>query len=92
MVVSSSLYKEAVERFGKENQLLVTIGELSELSSELAKALIPQHKTPEEELLLEIADVCIMMEQLKVIYGEDNINRAIELKLKKVAKHVYGRS
>ncbi len=90
IMVTSKLYKQAVDKFGKDNQLLVTVGELAECSSEIAKCLIPQHETDEDALLLEIADVCIMVEQLHIIYGKDRINSAIRYKLDKVKRHING--
>ena len=89
-MVETPLYKEAVEKFGHENQMLVTIGELSECAAELARYLIPQHKEDNtEELLDEMADAYIMLRQMEIIFGDD-LHKAIFKKLKKVQKHVHG--
>lgn len=86
-MVQSDLYRQAVEKFGKEHQLIVTFGELAEASSEIARHMIPARKHDEQDLIDEFADVCIMMEQMKVIYGERLI-AAINKKLSKLEKHV----
>ena len=86
-MVQSKLYKEAVETFGKENQMVVTIGELAECTAELAKVFISNREEDEEAILDELADVCIMMAQMEVIYG-DRLNSAIHKKLGKVKNHI----
>jgi len=83
MIVDTELYQEAVNKFGKEHQLLVTTGELAECIAEIAKHQIPKHQHEEEDLIDEIADVCIMMGQMEVIYGNDLV-QAIHKKLNKL--------
>jgi len=85
--VISSLYKEAVDTFGIENQLAVTMGELAECSAEIAKSFIKQRELDEPAMLLEMADVCIMMSQMHYHYG-DKLTNAINIKLKKVRGHL----
>lgn len=61
------LYKSAIETFGASNQQIVAIEELSELQKEITKLLRGQGGLI--NLAEEIADVEIVVEQLKVIYG-----------------------
>jgi len=89
-MVKSSLYSKAVEKFGKDHQLLVTVGELSELSAEISNHLISTHKSKDDDIVMEIADVCIMLEQCKIIFGEDKVDAAIRYKLTKVQRHING--
>ena len=86
-MVQTALYEEAVNRFGKEHQLIVTFGELSEATAEIAKHMIPARPHDEQDLIDELADVCIMMEQMKVIYGE-RLTQTIHKKLDKLEKHI----
>jgi len=81
------IYTEAVKKYGKEHQLIVTFGELSECAAEIAKHMIPDRVHDEQELINELADVCIMMEQCHVIYGEA-LSKAIHTKCKKLRKHI----
>jgi len=82
-----TIYEEAVEKYGKDHQLIVTFGELSECIAEIARRMIPDRVDNEVELIHELADVCIMMEQMKVIYS-DKLDKAIETKLKKLRRHI----
>jgi len=84
----SSIYEDAVKKFGKDHQLLVTAEELSEAAVKIIQ-LVNRKRDVEDELVEELADCIIMLRQCKVIYGED-LDIAVEKKLKKVAKHVYG--
>lgn len=86
-MVQSKLYKEAVETFGAKNQHIVTIGELAECSAEIAKMFISNREADEDKILNELADVVIMMEQMKVIYG-DSLVQAVYKKLRKVKQHI----
>lgn len=86
-MVQSKIYKQAVDKFGKEHQLLVFIGEMSECIAEIARHQIPAREHDETELIEEIADVVIMTEQMRVIYGEDLI-QAIYKKLRKLEGHI----
>ncbi len=86
-MVQSNLYKEAVETFGKDNQMIVTVGEMAECSAEIARMFIKNRDADEEAIVEELADVCIMMAQMEVIYG-DSLNQAIMKKLDKVKGHI----
>ena len=86
-MVQSDLYRQAVEKYGKEHQLVVTFGELSEATAEIARHMIPARLHDEQDLINELADVCIMMEQMKIVYGEQLIT-AINKKLEKLEKHI----
>lgn len=57
--------------FGKRNQVLKAIEELSELQKELCKALLTPKtlcEVPTETIIDELADVEIMCEQLRHIF------------------------
>ena len=85
---NGTIYEHAVDRFGKDHQLLVTAEELSEAAVKIIQ-LVNRKRDVEEELIEELADCIIMLRQCKVIYG-DKLDIAVEKKLKKVEKHVYG--
>lgn len=81
-----ALLHKAVQKWGKEAQLLMVLEEMSELQKEILKN-INRNKDNIQEIIEETADVEIMLEQLKYIY---HIHKAVEekipLKLQKV-KH-----
>lgn len=62
----NSLYLSAILAFGKEKQKIKVLEELGELSVEVAKMI--NGIGDEERLVDEIADVEIMLEQLKIMY------------------------
>lgn len=61
-----SIYMSAIRKFGKSAQIVVAIEELSELTKELTKTL--REKCNLKNISEEMADVEIMLEQLKLIF------------------------
>lgn len=74
--IQRSILKEAIRTFGESNQITVAIEEMSELTKELCKV---KRQFSEGEKYLsqdtinalseEMADVSIMLEQLKIIFS-----------------------
>ena len=62
------LYEEVRKKYGSVHQVLIAIEELSELQKELCKSLRGDDAIPFDHIAEEIADVEIMLEQLKMIY------------------------
>lgn len=61
------LYNELVETYGQEHQCMIAIEEMAELTKELVK--FERGFFNHNEIAEEIADVEIMLEQVKRIYG-----------------------
>ena len=59
------LYRTAVNRYGKQAQLIVAVEELAELQKEITKHLRGENN--QEHITEEIADVEIMLEQVKMM-------------------------
>jgi hypothetical protein len=53
---------------GKNFAVLCAVEEMAELSKELLKD-INRHKDNAEDIFTEIADVCVVLEHLKIIYN-----------------------
>ena len=77
-----SIYKKAISSFGKADQIIVAIEECSELQKELTKAL--RGKVNLLGIAEEIADVEIMLEQLKLIF--DNRQEVEKFKNAKIVR------
>lgn len=79
----TDIYNELLRVFGRECQITKTIEELSELQKELCKAIIHHRTTANGNLIEEIADVEIMLEQIKILLKIDPhlIEQAKEAKL-----------
>ena len=67
--VNEAYYKKLIQKFGVKNQIIVAIEELSELQKELCKYL--RDKTNIRNISEEMADVEIMLEQLKIIFENE---------------------
>ena len=76
------IIQDIINHYKKEDQVLQTVEEMSELTKELIKN-INRNKDNETEIILEIADVQIMLMQLIEIYKIDGnkLLGAIEYKL-----------
>lgn len=63
---NEELYQEAIVTYGAEKQQIVAVEELSELQKEICKALRGNDNI--DSLTEEIADVEIMIDQIKLMY------------------------
>ena len=79
-MIRENVYKELIAKYGML-QLVVVIEELSELQKELCKSL--RDKTNIDNIIEEIADVEIMLEQLKLYFKIDN-NKIDNIKSEKL--------
>ena len=80
------IYQMAISKWGKELQIIMGIEEMAELTKELVKSL--RGKDNRENIIEEIADVEIMIGQLKRLFvvGNDltTIRRKKMLRLEKM--------
>ena len=85
MMDKEEIYKKAIKTWGKDAQLLVLLEEMSELSKEILKH-VNRGKDNMDEIIDETADVEIMLEQLKYIFGiHQAVKDRIPVKLEKVS-------
>ena len=82
-----SVYVKLIEKY-KDKQLIVAIEELSELQKELCKAL--RGKPNKENIIEELADVLIVLDQLKIYFKieDDEIRDIIEQKIKRTKERL----
>lgn len=87
------IIQQIVNKYDKNSQVLQTVEEMSELTKELIKN-INRNKDNEAEIILEIADVQIMLMQLIEIYKVDgnNLLEAIEYKLLRQKERIENES
>ena len=78
-------YEKAVNEFGARTQAIKTTEELAELSIELTRFALDDARYSREKVLEEIADVEIMLKQLKLIFNFSK-DELLEMKCLKVAK------
>lgn len=78
-----STYQTAIDYYGINNQMIKCIEECAELIQALAKrhTYVLNH----ENVIEEIADVQIMIHQMSMHYGHDEIKKMIHLKTLRLA-------
>ena len=77
--------KKAVDTFGVANQQIKAVEEMGELIQAISKALIGKEHNVEEE----IADVEIMLTQLKIMYDLKKIEKWKEFKINRLKRVVW---
>lgn len=82
-----SVYVKLIEKY-KDKQLIVAIEELSELQKELCKAL--RGKPNKEDIIEELADVLIMLDQVKIYFKieDDEIRDIIDQKIERTKERL----
>lgn len=87
MLNEQKIYQTAIYKCGSRNQILKTVEELAELSQALIKFTLYNEKINIDNIYEEIADVEIMISQLKIIFHN---NKAInKFKLFKLNRLKY---
>ena len=82
----NKILTDAIEIYGEDSQIWMTIEEMSELSNALAK--YRRGRATREDVCEEIADVAIMMIQLSKIFGPDDISDYLKSKLDRLDKRL----
>lgn len=84
MKLNKELIKKLVDKYTEEKQLLIAMEELSELQKEISKYI--REKNNKEELAEEIADVLIMIDQIKYIteVRDEAIEKYFNIKTKRI--------
>ena len=85
-LTNTEILKEAITTFGEDEQIRMCHEEMDELGVALSKF----HRNPcgdtKVDVQEEIADVCIMMYQAKIMFGEKEVNAIIRKKMKRLAE------
>jgi len=77
------IYRQAIDKWGAEGQITMVFEEMAELQKELCKSL--RGKENRIEIAEEMADVEIMLEQMKILFGiEEGVERHKTLKLQRL--------
>ena len=85
--VQCDTYAEAVRAYGKQSQLVMAMEEMSELTKELSKNLRGADNA--KALAEEIADVEIMLEQLKLMFNiRDEVTQQRTVKLQRLDNRI----
>lgn len=83
----TAVCQRAVDAYGKEHQLIICMEEMAELTKELTKNLRGRRNL--QDISEEVADVEIMLEQVKVIFDlKEEVSEAKEAKLLRLQKRI----
>ena len=83
------VYQAALNKWGVDLQTMMAVEEMSELTKEICK--IKRGKMDMDALADEIADVTIMLEQLREIYGlNDDVCDHMDAKILRLQSRVGG--
>ena len=73
-----------VDFYGNQNQIIKTIEEMAELQQVLSKSITEPDKVAKVSLHTELADVEIMLNQLKIIFDcEKEVDLWIKMKIER---------
>lgn len=78
--------KKIIDYYGEEKQMIKAIEEMSELQKELCKTLIG--KENRDSLIEEIADVQIMLDQLKLIVSDIELKTIMQNKIDRTIERI----
>lgn len=88
----NDFYNEIIDRLGERNQVTKCVEELSELQQVLCKLLSDDGGVNKDKVIEEIADVEIMLNQVKIILeiSEEEITNMKNYKIMRTAKRYLG--
>lgn len=89
--INAEIVKKSIARYKASGQINVAIEEMSELTKELCKAL--RSEDNREKIVEELADVLIMMENVKRIFWitDDELNEIVSFKQNRLVNRMEGR-
>lgn len=88
-MTEEEIYQAAINRWGVDAQIAMTMGECGELIAELNRRFV-QNRDNLENVYGEIADVEIMLGQLRFILGDQPIDSAKQAKLERLKGIING--
>ena len=83
-----AVLQNAIDTYGKDAQLWMVIEEMSELAKEICK--YQRGRDNREQIADEVADVTIMLEQVKMMFGiSDAVERRIIAKVARLKRRIF---
>ena len=83
-----AVLQDAIDTYGKDAQLWMVIEEMSELAKEICK--YERGRENREQIADEVADVTIMLEQVKMMFGiSDAVDRRIIAKVARLKRRIF---
>lgn len=76
----------AIDHYGINHQEEKAKEELAELLTELSR--LQDGRTTKEKIVGELADVLVMCEQLRLIFGASDVDKAVDYKLTRLVRRI----
>lgn len=83
------IYEGAIELWGEDSQLMMVVEECGELIQAIAKFHRKKDAKTIDNICEEVADVQIMLDQMKIMFSEDEINRHLKTKRARLKERVF---
>jgi len=80
------IYKKALELWGEQFQIMMAIEEMAELMQKLSQYYRQNRIVSQDDVLKEIADVEILLNQLKLIFDDEDYQSFRFIKQEKLNK------
>ena len=78
--------RSAIEAYGDYEQRQIAVEELAELI--VALKHYERHRVDDDAVIEEIADVCVVLSQLAVMFGHDRINDRVRQKTERLMREI----
>lgn len=84
------ILEKAIDTYGMHTQVDMCLEEMAELSKALLKMRRPDGNIADklDNIREEIADVQIMIDQMRIIYGDEAVQRAEQAKLARLENRI----
>lgn len=84
--INEDVLKEALQKWGNVPQMLMAVEEGAELSQALLHFI--RGRVSKLEVAEEIADVMIMAQQMRMIFGQDLVDQAVAQKMARLEERL----
>ena len=78
--------RKALDRWGTVPQMLMAVEECAELTQALMHYI--RGRATKEQVAGEVADVLIMAAQMRMVFGAEDVDRAVEAKMDRLRERV----
>jgi NTP pyrophosphatase (non-canonical NTP hydrolase) len=87
-----SFAQSALMNFSQKQQMVKTVEELGELTTQLCKRINESPKSDTAQIVDEIADVLVMVVQMREVFGREAVDTRVLFKLNRTMDRIRARS
>ena len=87
-----NILTQAIDTFGTDSQVNKMVEESAELTVALMKLKQHFNEKNKTAVIDEIADVKIMISQMQLLFGFDDVEKRIDFKMERLAKRINKKS